>query len=74
MKGSGKYPNFYQICSAVSITNFVLYTYAAPIVSVLLPIKKLQRHRMPCVGVCDYCHPINRAAISGGNAKKAFVW
>jgi Na+-driven multidrug efflux pump len=33
-----KYPNFYQICSAVSITNFVLY-YATPIVSVLLPIK-----------------------------------
>jgi Na+-driven multidrug efflux pump len=25
MKGQGKYPNFYQICSAVSITNFVLY-------------------------------------------------
>jgi Na+-driven multidrug efflux pump len=25
IKGQGKYPNFYQICSAVSITNFVLY-------------------------------------------------
>jgi hypothetical protein len=24
MKGQGKYPNFYQICSA-SVTNFVLY-------------------------------------------------
>jgi hypothetical protein len=40
MKGSGKYPNFYQICSAVSITNFVfILYYATPIVSVLLPIQ-----------------------------------
>jgi hypothetical protein len=40
MKESRKYTNFYQICSAVSITHFcfILY-YATPIVSVLLQIQ-----------------------------------
>jgi hypothetical protein len=36
----GKYPNFYQICSAVSITNFVLYfTMQRLLYPFLLPIQ-----------------------------------
>jgi uncharacterized membrane protein YjdF len=66
MKGSRK-ANFYQICSAVSVTNFVfILYYATPIVSVLPLIQKLfQRHRMPCVGYLQllyYCHPVIGAA------------
>jgi hypothetical protein len=76
MKGSGKYPNFYQICSAVSITNFVLY-FTMQIVSVLLPIQKLlQRHRMPCVGICSFSlllPSIIEPISGGGNAKKALL-
>jgi hypothetical protein len=65
MKGQGKYPNFYQICSA-SITNFVfILYYATPIVSVLLPIQSYFRDTgCLALGICSfyYCHPINRAA------------
>jgi hypothetical protein len=78
MKGQGKYPNFYQICSAVSITNFVfILYYATPIVSVLLPIQSYCRDTGCLALVLQllyYCHPINRAAYSGGgNAKKALL-
>jgi hypothetical protein len=42
---------------AALLASLILFLYftITPIVSVLLPIKKLfQRHRMPCVGICSF--------------------
>jgi Na+-driven multidrug efflux pump len=68
--------NFYQICSAVSITNFVFTLLCnAYCIRFTTDPKLLQRHRMPCVVFAlHYCHPLLSCLFSGGgNAKKALL-